>query len=73
VISMDKVIAYCVTAVIVSIVIAGGINRAAFYFSTAVIAYLSRRDCEVRTLQPRKTQHGEMPNGIREEIHRKRT
>lgn len=33
---MIELIAVCVTAIVCSIILAGGINRAAFYFSAAV-------------------------------------
>lgn len=40
---MAAVAAYCVTAIVVALIIAGGINRAAFYFSTAIISYLANK------------------------------
>jgi hypothetical protein len=37
---MWEVIAYCITAILVSIIVAGGINRAAYYTSAAIVALL---------------------------------
>lgn len=41
---MYKTIVCCITAVVVAIVLAGGINRAAFYIMTAILSYLKDRD-----------------------------
>ena len=41
---MWEVAAFCVTAILVAIIIAGGINRAAFYLSAAILAYMKDRD-----------------------------
>lgn len=37
---MGEAILYSITAIVVAIIIAGGINRAAFYVSQIVVAYI---------------------------------
>jgi len=50
---MLEVIAYCVTALLSSLIIAGGINRAAAYTSYAILSYLKDRD-----------KHSQHPQGL---------
>ena len=59
---MFDAIAYCVTAILVSIILAGGINRAAYYTSLSIVTYLRERD------YLRREQHAKI---VDEKIHRK--
>jgi len=41
-----EAILYSITAIIVAIIIAGGINRAFYYLAQAIVVYLdARKDC----------------------------
>lgn len=39
--------AYCVTGIISAIIIAGGINRAAFYIAASIIRYMESKGKEL--------------------------